>query len=194
MPIKPIDVPETEGAFDVVHQALSSRALASAFSLPRLSQADPGRLSIALPHRVEFLGRGDLRGDAIPRKEKADCWRFLVLQERAAVAAATAFREGERFAFGDLNEGPFVKGTEDAILRAEAIDAVGQGQFEAALLVVPALYVVALWLQDLSRQAADGNPGKTDLLIALAPSNPALKPTEPMTLASFLAAVRRQAR
>lgn len=190
MPIQPIDAPKTEGAFDVVHQTLSSRALASAFSLPRLSKADPGTLSIAMPHRVEFLALGDMRHDTIPRKEKAACWRFLVLQEREPIAAAAAFRaEAERFAFGDLNEGPFVRGTKEATVRAEALDEVRKGQFEAVLLLVPARYVVALWLQARSSQAANGHSG--DLLIAIPPSNPALDPGETMTPASFLEALRR---
>lgn len=200
MPIKPIDAPDTQGAFEVVQQALTSRALISSFSLPRLSRADPRTLWIALPHRVEFLALGDLRRDGIRRDrvrndEKADCWRFLVLQEREPIAAATAFRADDgRFAFGDLNEGPFVKATADAIVRAEALAEVREGQFEAALLVVPALYVLALWLQSLPRQSADGRPGEADLLIALRSSNPALDPEEAMAPAPFFEALSRQAR
>ena len=200
MPIKPIDVPETEGAFEVVHQALTSRAQTASFGLPRLSRADPRTLWIALPHRVEFLALGDLRRDGIRRDRvrtdaKADCWRFLVLEEREPIAAATAFRAGDAgFAFGDLNEGPFVKATADAIVRAEALAEVRDGQFEAALLVVPALYVLALWLQSLPRQAADGRPGEADLLIALRSSNPALDPEEAMAPAPFFETLGRQAR
>jgi hypothetical protein len=192
MPIKPIDAPETEGAFEVVHRTLSSRASASAFSLPRLSKADPHRLTIAMPHRVEFLALGDVRRGTIPRKQKADCWRFLVLEEREAIAAATAIRaETELFEFGGLDEGPFVRGTEEAILRAEAFLEGREEQFEAVLLLVPAVYVVALWLQALSGKAASDHSPDADLLIAIPPSNPALDPAEPMTPASFLEALRR---
>lgn len=199
MPIKPIDVPETEGAFDVVHQALTSRAQTASFSLPRLSRADPRTLWIALPHRVEFLALGDLRRDGIRRDrvrtDKADCWRFLILEEREPIAAATAFRAGDDgFAFGDLNEGPFVKATADAIVRAEALAEVRDGQFEAVLLMVPALYVLALWLQRLPRDAADGLPGEADLLIALRSSNPALDPEQALAPAPFFETLGRQAR
>jgi hypothetical protein len=192
MPIKPIEAPETKGAFDVVHQTLSSRAAASAFSLPKLSKADPDTLSIAMPHRVEFLALGDLRRDTIPKNEKADFWRFLVLENREPIAAATAARdETGGFEFGGLDEGPFVSGTEKAIRQAEALGKVSEGQFEAVLLVVPALYVVALWLQALSSPAANGHSGEADLLIAIPPSNPALDPGEPMSPVSFLEALRR---
>ena len=192
MPIRPIDAPETDGAFDVVHQTLSSRASASAFSLSRLSKADPRRLTIAMPHRVEFLALGDIRRDTIPKKAKAECWRFLVLEEREPIAAATAIRvDAKVFEFGGLDEGPFVRGTEEAILRAEALLEGREGQFEAVLLLVPAVYVLALWLQDLSSQAAADHSGEADLLIAIPPSNPALNPGEAMTPTSFLEALRR---
>ena len=209
MPIRPVEVQQTGGAYEVVHRTLSSRASASAFSLPRLSRADPGRLVIAMPHRVECLALGDIRRRKIPKKEKADCWRFLVLEEREPIAAATAIRvepkkdrkkepkkeqpkkEPKEFEFGGLDEGPFVKGTEEAILRAEALLEGRKGEFEAVLLLVPARYVVALWLQDLSTRAADGHSGEADLLIPISPSNPALEPGEAMTPASFVEALRR---
>lgn len=192
MPIKPIDAQKTDGAFDIVHRTLSSRASASAFSLPRLSKADPRRLTIAMPHRVEFLALGEIRRDMIAKREKTDCWRFLVLEEREPIAAATAVRdEGGGFEFGGLDEGPFVRGTEEAIRRAEALPEGLEGQFEAVLLLVPAVYVVALWLQNLSSPAANAHPGEADLLIAMPPSNPALDLGEPMTPLSFLAALRQ---
>jgi hypothetical protein len=201
MPIIPAKV--AKDAFDVVHQTLSRRASAWAFSLPRLSKADPRTLSIAMPHRVEFLALGDLRRDTIPKKAEPDCWRFLVLQERAsdtvdgggdrpAIAAVTAVRpKANGFEFGGLNEGPFVEGTEKAIRQAEALIGDREGQFEAVLLVVPALYVVALWLQDLSSDAPSSHSSEADLLIPIAPSNPALDLDQPITPASFLKAVRR---
>ena len=83
-------------------------------------------------------------------------------------------------------------GTERAIRWAETtLSEVRERHFEATLLVVPALYVVALWLQDLSSRAADDQSGEADLLIAIPPSNPALEPGEPMLPASFLKALRR---
>lgn len=205
MPIEPIDAPDTYGAFEVVHRTLSRRASAGAFSLPRLSKADPGRLTIAMPHRVESLALGDLRRGTLPKrkkkqelteeekKEQTDCWRFLVLEDREPIAAATAIRAAGKlgFEFGGLDEGPFVRGTEEAILRAEDLAQVQDGQFEAVLLLVPARYVVALWLQDRSSQAADDRSGETDLLFAIPPSNPALDPAEPMPPARFLEALRQ---
>jgi len=101
------------------------------------------------------------------------------------VESAAATHEST-YELGDLNEGPFVAGTDKAIRRAEMLPEVQNGRFEAFLLVVPALYVAALWLQD--------RDGDADLLLTIPPSNPALEPYAPMTSAAFLDIVRNLAR
>jgi hypothetical protein len=198
MPIRPSDVPPR--AFDVVHKTMSRRASARTFSLPGLLAADPGSLSIAMPHRVESLTTSDIRRNRTPKKKGPDCWRFLVLEDREPIAAATAFeasstacarssQKAKDFEFGGLNGGPFVRETAEAILRAEALTEVREGQFEAVLLVVPALDVVALWLRDLSSEVAYRRWGEADLLMAIPPTIPSLDPGEPRTPASFLQAL-----
>jgi hypothetical protein len=207
-------------AFNLVHGILSSRASASTFGLQGLTAADPRTLSVAMPHRVELLDLRDVRRGAIRRsrratareKKRGECWRFLILQERAggsddvgaeppttveAIAAATAvrdrprkFREAEPFRFGGLNQGPFVAETERAIRRAEALPEVTKGAFEAVLLVVPALYVTTLWLQDLPSREAGDDSGEADLLLPMPNSNPALKLAGPLPAAAFLKALR----
>lgn len=192
MPISPIQAPQ--GAFDVVHRTLSKRASAAAFSLSKLSEADPRLLSIAMPHEVAFLDTSDLRRRKVRTKSKqeADCWRFLVLEGSEPVAAATAVRnKGGSFEFGGLNEGPLVNGTRQAVLQAEALDEVRDGQFQAALLVAPRLYVVALWLRNLSSPADQRRQGEADLLIAIPPANPALVPGEAMRPGLFFETLRR---
>jgi hypothetical protein len=72
--------------------------------------------------------------------------------------------------------------TEEAIRRAEKLQEVQKGRFEALLLIVPAIHVAALWLQD--------RDGDADLLLTMPPSNPALVPYRPMTSAAFLDIVR----
>jgi hypothetical protein len=59
------------------------------------------------------------------------------------------------------------------------------------LLLVPARYVAALWLQAPASQAANGRSSEADLLLALSQSNPALDPEVAMTPAAFLEALRR---
>ena len=208
-------------AFNLVHGILSSRAAASTFGLQGLTAADPRTLSVAIPHRVELLDLRDVRRGAIRKsrratareKKRGECWRFLVLQQSAggsddvgaepltpveAIAAATAVRErprkfcgAEPFRFGGLNQGPFVAETERAIRRAEALPEVSKGQFQAVLLAVPALYVTALWLQDLASRDAGDHSGEADLLLPMANSNPALELAGPVSPAAFFEALRR---
>jgi hypothetical protein len=184
---------------------MSRRASARAFSLPKLLAADPGTLSIAMPHRVESLTTSDIRRNRTPRKTGPDCWRFLVLEDREPIAAATAIEassaaivrsspRAKEFEFGGLNEGPFVKETAEAILRAEALNEVRDGQFEAVLLVVPAREAVALWLRKRPSEAPYRRWGKADWLIPLRPSSPALDPGKPLKPEAFLKALRRRAR
>jgi Papain-like cysteine protease AvrRpt2 len=203
-PIRPAKVPTD--AVEIVRQTLSKRASASGFGLPMLSKADPEALSIAMPHKVEFLDLADIRGDRIPKQRRPECWRFLVLEERPSgsaegggdqatgfhpIAAATAVRaEGGGFEFDGLNEGPFVRATQEAIRRAETLTANDGGPFEVALLVVPALCVVALWLQDLSSEAGDYS-GAGDRLIPIEPSQLVRDAVEPLDPALFLEALRR---
>ena len=190
MPIRPAEPPV--GAFDVVHRTLSRRAAAATFKLATLAAADPGRLALALPHRIAFPDPADLRQGVVRGRDQADRWRFLILDGSKAVAAATAVRAGtEHFEFGGLNEGPLVRGTEQAVTQAENLDQVRDGEFEAALLVVPRSYVVALWLRNLSSRPGEGRLGEADLLIAIPPSNPVLRPGEAMAPGQFFEALRR---
>jgi hypothetical protein len=95
------------------------------------------------------------------------------------VAAATVMEAEAGPQFGELSAGPFVEGTEQAIRRGEAIPEVRNGRFEAFLLMIPSLYVVALWLKDL-----DGDGG-SDLILTIPPAHSDLVPFEPMNPADF---------
>jgi hypothetical protein len=190
MPITPRDPLKTEGAFDIVHRTLSSRAAARAFALPRLSKATPQALSIAMPHLVVRCNVGALPGDGIV-DERPDRWRFLVLEGSEPIAAATAVRGKAGFEFGGLEEGPSVRGTADAVSHAETLIDGLTGSFEPVLLIAPTLYLVALWLRDLSSRLANGLPGGADMLIPIPPSDAARYPGEVMTPDAFLGALRQ---
>lgn len=192
---------DSADAFAVVHDALSRRARAAGFSLPGLRGVDPGRLSIALPHRGQVVGIENVRrpGATLDRESTA-FWRFLVVREDGAgspaglevVAAATAApAKGGRFAFGGLNEGAFVHGFADAVRTAEARLDQETDDFEPVLLVVPAVYVVALWLQHRPVAATVTGGGDEDLFVAIAPSNPSLETGELISAGPFLAALRQ---
>lgn len=108
-------------------------------------------------------------------------------EKHVPIAAATAAKtKGAKYELSDLNEGPFVEGTEKAIRIAEGLEEVRKGNFEAFLLVVSTVYVVALWLQD--------RDGDADILLTIPPVNRALVPYRPMTQAAFLDTIRGMAK
>jgi len=99
--------------------------------------------------------------------------------EYVAVAAVTAImiRAGE-YRLGEVNQGPFVEGTERAIRTAEKLDEMRKRRFDYFFLIVPGIYVAALWLQD--------RDGEADILLTIPPSNSALVADRPMAAAEFL--------
>ena len=120
-------------------------------------------------------------------------WRFLVHENRhdialnrreqvPIVAATAAMRKSGEYEFAEMNQGPLVADTEEAIRRSEALPEVRNGRFAPFFLIAPAVHVVALWLRDLN--------GDADVLLALPSSHSALRPYAPTTSASFLATLQ----
>lgn len=189
MGIDPVNPPAE--AMAAVHRALSGLAARSAFFSATLRDIDTEDFSISTPHCIAYLHLRDIHAGVSLRKAvEVGRWRFLVhkkqrsggagrkgKEEHVPVAAATVDGDVVKgYELTELNEGPFVEGTENAIHLAEEMDEVRAGRFEPVLLVVPALYVAALWL--LNRNGDEN----TDILLIIPPSNPALvahKPTRP---------------
>ncbi|MCK1542563.1 hypothetical protein IVA87_02150 [Bradyrhizobium sp. 147] len=191
MPIHPSDPPAA--AVEAVRRAVANRAGKSKFPRSNLSVANPNAVSISMPHRIAHLPLGNIHRAANLRTAAVlGNWRFLVhetkrrivadndgREEPVPIAAATMVTSAAgTYELGELNEGSFVAATEEGIRRAEKLPEVQKGRFEALLLIVPAVYVVALWLQD--------RDGDADLLLTMPPSNPALVPYRPMTSPAFL--------
>jgi hypothetical protein len=197
MALAPSNAPAA--AVAAIHRALARRATRSEFTSSSLVRANIHSLSLSMPHRLAYLHLDDIRRGADLRKvAEVRSWRFLVHERQSAVAkdgiasdmeehvpiaaataAATGAKEGaEEYHLGELNEGPFVEGTEKAIRAAEELEEVRKGHFEVFLLIVPAVYVAALWLQNHD----DG----ADIILTIPPSNPALVAYRPMTPKAFL--------
>jgi hypothetical protein len=119
-------------------------------------------------------------------------WRFLIHRGDEVLAAAVTTRTVDGDAFSHFAEGPFVQATLRAVQQARHLTATTSVTYEARLLSVPGLYMMALWLypdaesrrsdtaspaalvSDPTRGATDnpaaiGAPG-TDLLFPLAPA------------------------
>ena len=170
---------------NVVREHLVRVANLGRFRTKQLSAAAPADLSLAVPHRVYNLGLADVKGRNPLGKAKPSAWRYLVLEQGAVIAAAEAVQRSPsaKPLFSHTNEGPFVESTAKAIEAAEQLPEVETGKYELAVLRVPALYVVALWLKGTGTKPPD------DILIPLDPAPAGLTAGERLTAKDFTAAL-----
>ena len=191
MPLENAQAPNA--AIKLVRQVLQVSAFGGQFQLPKLAAAVPQSLFVSFPHRCVHLPLSAIRRSF---QKLSACtvpmgWRFLVQQRKTgtlgsvaietfdAIASITAIEVSSgRFALGEMNEGPFVQGSEIAARRAEKLNAVREQQYEAVLLAAPAVHVVALWLSSKN--------GGNDILLPIPPLAVGLVPYEPIDEADFL--------
>jgi hypothetical protein len=137
-----------------------------AFRTPRLAKTMlRGAAPTPIPTQaipVHHLGLKELaeKGDISSATMKS--WRYLIKQEEEVVASADAFIGSDNKAvFSHINEGPLVKGVVAGIKAANSNDEITKGQYEVRLIMIPAIYVAALWFVDVA--------GKRDLAIPIEP-------------------------
>jgi hypothetical protein len=152
----------------VVRARLNRMSAKKAYRTPRLAKAMLRKAAAPVPTQplpVYNMKLSDLAENRDQTVAAQISWRFLVKHDDEVVASADALVGPSRKpVFSHVNEGPLVNGLVSAIQAANAQDEVRKGRYEARLLMVPALYVVALWLVDLS--------GDKDLAMVIAPAPP----------------------
>jgi hypothetical protein len=157
--------------FDAVRSSFQELASKRGFGTPALRQADPRRLAVSDPHGVYTLGLRDI----VDKREPADAqfvgWRWLVQEGQRTIASAEV-GAGPYAGHGasEINEGPFVRSSAEALEAAEKLPETRDRSYEPRLLKIPAVYLVALWLHP-----DDGD----DLFVVLPPAPYDLKPDEP---------------
>ncbi len=121
-----------------------------------------------VPHQVFTVGLSDLNDSTWVEKARPVAWRYLLQGQDGTAMAA----EVNLSAQGDhgvaLNEGPFVEQTADLLAEARSDQSVENGDYEFAVLRIPAIYVMALWLK--SRNSGD------DIFIPMGPTLEELEP------------------
>jgi hypothetical protein len=131
------------------------------------------------PLEVFSLGLDDVIEKDLS-KAKATGWRYTVSsQEQPFAAAEIDALGGDELQFSHLNTGPFVLETVNTLKQAEGLEAAIHTEYEARILKIPALYVMALWMH------SDGD----DILIPMPPTNDNLNPKQPYSPADFFAAL-----
>lgn len=182
-------------------------SLTSSPSMRFPETAEVARRSLSFPHRIAYLSLGHIRrGGNLGDKARMGAWRYLVLEERkppavikagdlvkevdhVAIAAATAVATADgSHEIGEISEGRLVTDTQAAAYVFEDIKPVSEGRYEPFLLLVPTLYVAALWFKDLRNDRGD-----SDWMVPMPGSDPMLTPFKPFGSAEFFALLRRLA-
>jgi len=122
---------------------------------------DPSQLNSALPHPVYQLDVADIQQGKNLDSARRVGWRFLILDGTRTVAAIELTYGYDRLEFSQMETGPFVEATREALRILEDTPSVQDGMYEFRLLRAPGVYVMAVWLKDLQ--------GDKDIVQPLAP-------------------------
>jgi hypothetical protein len=110
-------------------------------------------------------------------------WRHLFSTGDPAGPALcdTTIPDSSQHVFAGLTESPFASDLEGRIAALRQDPTVSAGSYNAALLQVPACYVVAIWLQDTANHE--------DLVVPVAPAPPPLTAARKYSTPQFLGAI-----
>jgi hypothetical protein len=148
-------------------------------------------IDVHLPHPVYNLSLTDLALGKGLAAATLVSWRYVLSDGDSAVLAevsqpwggslATGENAGAAPALSMINRGPFVSALVQTVDAAGKNPALQSGSYEIAVLHIPALYVMALWLR--AKLSGGGS------LIPLAPTDAALVAGQTYTESSFLQAL-----
>jgi hypothetical protein len=154
---------------------------------PLGDHVDSGSLNLSSPHAVY-----DLRADAVASggglaSAAFAGYRYLVEAGDEPVAAAEVHVDdaGTASLLANINYGPYVAATAQALGRVESLPEVNSGQYEVRLLRFSAAAVMALWLK---------SDGEADIIYPLPPTPPGLDAERPYSADEFIEAVMPLAR
>ena len=112
-------------------------------------------------------------------------WRYVLSTGDPAspVLANTTMRDSSQHAFARLTQSPFASDLQARIGALRQEPTVSAGSYSAALLQVPACYVMAIWVQDTTHH--------DDLVSVVAPAPPPLVAGGLDSASEFLNALRQ---
>jgi hypothetical protein len=130
----------------------------------------------------------DLRADAIVSggglaSANRSGFRYLIESGGVAVAAAEVAVDttGTATLLANINYGPYVEATEQALTNVGTLAPVATGSYEVRLLRFAAIYLVAIWLK--------ADSGGADIIYPLAPAPAPLQAEQPYTPDDFIQAI-----
>lgn len=136
--------------------------------------------AISLP--VFVLGLSDVRKGVMAARQVG--WRHLLPTGDPAgpVLADTAIRDSNQHVFAGVTESRFASDLENRLTLFREDPKVSGGSYDATVLQVPAMNVMAIWLQDTAHH--------DDLIVPLAPAPPSLTAGRQYSTSEFLDALR----
>lgn len=164
--LRHLDPPDD--SLSAAEEGLRRMSESGAASSRELRRTPTERLRLTRPQPIYVLGLDNLRAGRGLQAAQLTGWRYLVQADDArtprplALARTTVSPDGAH-QFSSLNYGPFVAGTADAIRAAEQMRLADS---DVRVLEVPALYLVALWLDH----------GQESTLVPIAPAPPGIEP------------------
>ena len=167
MPIKTASAPPASLAAltSTLQSWVTHPASAPPTAAAGISFAAPKGLDIKLPHPVYEVALKDLASGKGLTKAKLVSWRYLLSDgESTSVAEVSEPKTKKQApAFAMLNRGPFVGSLVETVEKATKSKALAKSSYELAVLHIPALYVLALWLRGSGKSAKN-------VVIPLAPA------------------------
>jgi hypothetical protein len=144
---------------------------------------DFSALQLSQPHAVYDLRVGAVVAGRGLASATQTGFRYLVTGGGAAIAAAEvqADAAGTATLLANINYGPYVEATAQALTQVAALPAVGAASYEVRLLRSAPIYLIALWLKPDS--------GTGDIIYPVAPAPPGLEAGQPYTEAAFISAI-----
>ena len=111
-----------------------------------IRRARPEQLNATLSHAV-YTAPLSVAAEGSLEQSTLTGWRYLIRAGDDVVASAeTMLRDDGTYVFAEVNYGPFVRGTLDAITVAERAVEGTPEPYELRLLNIPAIYLMAVWL------------------------------------------------
>ena len=161
MPIEPRELPAE--AYETLHRELNRFMARREFSRSPFIDIPPGQLSWSVPHRMAILRRSQVwANDLVRARAVMTGWRVLLHAGEPVIAAVELSADDTgRYRLDRINIGPAAAGTARAIVESEKNAVILAGDFEPVFLLLPEMFVAALWLLD--------NRGSNDRFLPIPP-------------------------
>jgi hypothetical protein len=181
---------EPDKVAEVLKAGLEHMTSKSAFTSPQLRSIISEKAPVPMPEQalpVYYLGLLDIVKNKDLQASIHSGWKYILKKNDKTIAhAETVIDPKGRHVFSGTSEGPFIEGLSTAIKVAEEHDEIKVGNFEARLLLIPALHITSLWLVDTE--------DKSDFVVPIERTPSFLRPNMLIPLKDFCGILYNEAK